>query len=402
MQIRLRVISGLALLSLLTCLVTLHPTITLARDRLDGISRLPAGWHDVRLRAMLDEAVRDGLPGISLVLKGAGFDFRATAGVSNLITREPLTPDHLMYVASVGKVFTAVVALQLCEERKLDLEAPITTWLPAELTERISSSDRITLRHLLTHTSGIFDYMNDHYVWRNDFSEDPRREWSHDDIIAYLHDKPLLFQPGTGYHYSNSNYILVGSIIEQVSGKPLHQQIRQRILSPLDLRNTFNGAEAIRDQKRARGYINRHGHIIDTFPWYSHYGLADSGIHSTPADLAVFIQSLFTGETILSERMRAVMTDVTAPWQLGDEYGLGIYVQRNPWGAGLRWYTHDGIDPGYQADIMYLPDYDLVVVVAANASLGLANVSYEKLITAVIELVLDTILNPLGYDKYSY
>lgn len=401
MRIRLRVVSGLALLSLLTCNVMLNPTLTLARDRLDGFSWLAAKGHDVHLRAMLDEAVRDGLPGISLVLNGAGFDFRAAVGVSNLVTREPLTPDHLMYVASVGKVFTAVVALQLCEERKLDLEAPISTWLPAELTKRIPSSDKITLRHLLAHTSGIFDYMNDDAIWRNDFSEDPRREWSHDDIITYFYDKPLLFQPGTDYHYSNSNYILVGRIIEQVSGQPLHQQIRQRILSPLDLRSTFNGAEAIRDQKHAHGYFNRHGHIIDTFPWYSHYGLADSGIHSTPADLAVFIQSLFTGERILSERMRVVMTDVSAPWQLGDEYGMGIYVQRNPWGAGLRWYTHDGIDPGYQADIMYLPDYDLVVVVAANASLGLANVIYEKLITAVIQLALDAILNPLEYDQYS-
>ena len=398
-----RIIRALFLLPLLTCLFTLNPTLTLARDRLDGFSWLAANWHDVRLRAMLDEAVRDGLPGVSLVLKGAGFDFRAAAGVSDLITREPLTPDHLMYVASVGKVFTAVVALQLCEERKLDLEAPITTWLPAELTKRIPSGDQITLRHLLSHTSGIFDYMNDDHTWRIDFSKDPRREWSHDDIIAYLYDKPLLFEPGTDYHYSNSNYILVGRIIEQVSGEPLHQQIRQRILSPLDLRHTLNGAAALRNQKHAHGYINRYGHIIDTFPWYSHYGLADSGIHSTPADLAVFIQSLFTSEAILSERMRMVMTDVSSTWQLDDEYGMGIYVQRNPWGAGLRWYTHDGIDPGYQADIMYLPDYDLVVVVAANASLGVANAIYEKLITAVTQVAIDVVRkNTLEHHNYSY
>ncbi|MBT8126877.1 MAG: beta-lactamase family protein, partial [Gammaproteobacteria bacterium] len=260
-----------------------------------------------------------------------------------------------------------------------------------------------TLHHLLSHTSGIFDYMNDDNSWRNDFSKDPRRDWSHNDIIAYLYDKPLLFEPGTDYHYSNSNYILVGRIIEQVSGQPLHQQIRQRILSPLNLRHTFNGAEPIRARKRARGYINRFGHIIDTFPWYSHYGLADSGMHSTPADLAMLIQSLFTSEAVLSERMRMLMTDVSSSGQLGDDYGMGIYVQYNPWGAGLRWYTHDGIDPGYQADIMYLPDYDFVVVVATNASLGAANVIYEKLITRVIQVAVGTVReNKLKQHDYSY
>lgn len=126
-------------------------------------------------------------------------------------------------------------------------------------------------------------------------------------------------------------------------------------------------------------------------------------MHSTPVELAVFIQSLFTSEAILSERMRMFMTDVSSPGQLGDNYGLGIYVQHNPWGAGLRWYTHDGIDPGYQADIMYLPDHDFIVVVAANASLGQANVIYEKLINAVIKVALDAIRkNALEHDEDSY
>jgi hypothetical protein len=112
-------------------------------------------------------------------------------------------------------------------------------------------------------------------------------------------------------------------------------------------------------------------------------------VHTTPTELAAVIQSLLTSEAALSERMRAVMTDVSPQGQLGDDYGMGIYVQYNPWGTGLRWYTRDGIDRGYQADVMYLPDYDFTVVIAANAGLGLANVIYQKLITAVIQFAVE-------------
>ena len=403
MQIDIRTVGYRVIVIVFAWQIALSPTLALAQERYSDVIPYSAQTHTVRLRAMLDAAVRDGLPGVSLRLKGAGFDYQDAVGVSDLMTREPLTPDHLVYVASIGKVFTATVALQLCEENTLDLDTPVTAWLPDELTRRLPSPNKITLRHLLSHTSGVFDYMNDDDAWRNDFSKDPRREWSHDDIIAYLYDKPLRFEPGTDFHYSNSNYILVGRIIEQVSGQPLHQQIRQRILVPLDLRRTFNGAEAIAYPQRAHGYTHRNGHTIDTFPWYSHYGLADSGIHTTPSDLAVFIQSLFTSEAILSARMRAVMTDVSSQERLGDDYGMGIYVRYNSWGAGLHWYTHDGIDPGYQADIMYLPDNDITIVIAANASLGRANVIYEQLITSVVQYAVDAVReNILEHQEWTH
>ena len=296
-----------------------------------------------------------------------------------------------MYAASIGKTFTAIVALQLCDEGLLNLEAPITTWLPNEKMQRIPSSEKITLRHLLSHTSGIIDYMNDDKVWRSDFVKAPRRKWTHSDIVPYLYDKPLLFEPGTSYHYSNSNYILVGAIIEKVIGQPHHTLIRKRILSPLGLKRTLNGHETARGEERAHGYIVKGGgRIIDTYPWYSHYGLADSGIHSTPGELALLLRSLFTTDQILSEAMRTEMTNVSELGHPPSRYGMGIIVQRDPWGAG-RCYSHDGIDPGYQADMMYFPDIDLTLVVSANASLGKANFIYEKLIKAVIRIALEAV-----------
>ena len=140
--------------------------------------------------------------------------------------------------------------------------------------------------------------------------------------------------------------------------------------------------------QRAQGYVNRRGRVIDTGPWYSRYGLADSGIHATPADLAVFLRSLFSSETLLTEVMRGQMTRVPAVGHPPAEYGMGIYVLRDPWGAGCTWYSHDGIDPGYQADMMYLPVLDLTIVLAANASLGRADDAYERLLVSVVQAAL--------------
>jgi len=188
--------------------------------------------QNARLESMLNAAVTEELPGVSLQVIGPGIDFQGTAGVANLMTDEPLTTNHVMYVASLGKTFTATVALQLCEEWLLDLEAPITTWLPVEVSRHIPSSEKITLRHLLSHRSGLIDYLNDNKIWIRDFVRDPHRQWTHGEVIPYLYDKPLLFKPGTDYHYSNSNYVLVGWILEQVTGQPLHTLIRKRTGAP--------------------------------------------------------------------------------------------------------------------------------------------------------------------------
>ena len=380
------------LLLAFTLLVLLLPVRGQGYDPIDTYAR-PNGAaqsYYVRLQSLLDAAVRSGLPGVSSRVKGPGIDFQGAAGVANLITGEPLTTNHTIYMASLGKTFTASIALQLYEEGRLDLEAPITSWLPNGVTKRIPSSGKITLRHLLNHTSGLVDYMNDDKAWRTDFVRDPQRQWTHSDVVPYMYDEPLLFEPGSNYHYSNSNYILVGLILEQVTGQPMHTLIRKRILAPLGLQHTFNGSESVNKQHRAHGYINRRGRIIDTYPWYGHYGLADSGIHSTPGELAVFIESLFDTEEILSKPMQSEMTHASASGHPPSDYGMGIYRQRNPWGAG-RCYSHDGIDPGYQADMMYHPHPGLTIVVAANASLGKASFIYEKLITAVVQVALDAV-----------
>jgi D-alanyl-D-alanine carboxypeptidase len=345
---------------------------------------------DTRLHSLLDAAVGRALPGVSLRVIGPEIDFRGAAGVANLATGEPLTTDHAMYVASLGKTFTATIALQLCEEGRLELGSPITTWLPRNIAARVPSSNKITLRDLLGHRSGLADYLNDDEAWRRDFFKDPHRPWSNRDIVPYLPDQPLLFEPGTDFRYSNSNYILAGIIVERVTGQPLNALIRERILEPLGLQHSFHGHEAKATDMSAHGYVRWRGRCIDTFPWFHHEGLADSGMHATPEDIAWFLRSLLATDVLLSESMRTQMTRIPASGYPPSGYGLGLFMYRNLWGGGLA-YAHDGVDPGYEADMVYFPYLDLTIVLCANASLGMADRVYERLLPAVVHTVLHAV-----------
>ena len=142
--------------------------------------------YSARFQSLLDTAVRGGLPGVSLRVNGPGVDFQGAAGVADLTTGEALTTKHAMYMASLGKTFTAAIALQLCDEGRLTLEAPIANWLPGEVSRRIPASGNITLRQLLSHTSGIIDYRNDAKAWTTDFVSDPQWQWSQNEVVAFV------------------------------------------------------------------------------------------------------------------------------------------------------------------------------------------------------------------------
>jgi len=340
-------------------------------------------------QSSLDGAVKSGLPGVSLRVSGHGIDFSGASGVADIRTGEPLTDKHSLYLASLGKTFTASIALQLCDEGKLELDTPITSWLPQAVTRRIPMSNVITLRHLLNHRSGIHDYKNDAKAWKTAFKNEPHRQWSHADVVSYLYDMPLLFIPGARYDYSNSNYILVGMIIEVTTGRPLYEHIRKRILAPLGLKHTYNGNEPFKRKRHVHGYVMQDGNIVDTYFRFSRYGLADSGINGTPGDVSLFVEALFASSKILSTEMRSEMTSTIESGFQTPAYGMGIYVQHNPWDANLLKYTHDGIDPGYRADLKYLSAFGVTVVLAANASMGEVDEIYEKLLSDVMRFVID-------------
>jgi CubicO group peptidase (beta-lactamase class C family) len=256
----------------------------------------------------------------SLVWAGA-------AGVAHHADATPMTPDTLIYVASVSKLYTATAVMLLKEQGRLSLDDPMSKYLPTDLISGIHRyggidySTRITIRQLLSHRSGIADYYEEKAADGKSLFEllveSPGRAWTVDDTIARARALEAHFVPGTGTFYSDTNYQLLGKIIEAVAGKPLHAVFQEFFFAPLNLTHThlglqlgapnpadvFDGSRDITEARANRAY------------W------ADGGIVSTAREMNLFLKALSEGRIIRPESLRS-MHDWHA-WKFPLKYGLG-------------------------------------------------------------------------------
>ncbi|MEW8380404.1 MAG: serine hydrolase domain-containing protein, partial [Candidatus Thiodiazotropha taylori] len=335
------------------------------------------------------EAVSKGLPAVSVRVAGRNIDFSGSAGMSDLATMEEATVEHRFYVASVGKTFVAATLVQMASEGLVGLDDRITDWLPAVITDRIPSGDQMTLRMLLNHTTGLFDFQNDSDAWDNDFfASGPTRHWQQADALPYFLDQPLHFEPGSNYSYSNSNYILAALIIERASGASLQSEIRNRIIEPLGLENTLQGHEAEGIPGLVHGYVDDEGQTFDVYPWYSHFGLADGGIQTTADDLADFILGILRTDLVLDDAMRAEMLQPSLLGAPASNYGLGIKITPIA-GSDEVIYSHSGKDPGYQAEMLYFQEKDTVIILCANGSFDPYDTAAQELLLKIYQLLED-------------
>ena len=346
---------------------------------------------DEQFQAALDEAVSKGLPGVSVRIAGRNIDFSGSAGITDFDNREPVTEQSRFYVASVGKTFLAATMVQMASDGIFALEDPITRWLPGSVTERIPSSERMTIRMLLNHTTGIFDFQNDSDEWDNEFfyGSGPQRHWTQEDALPFFLDKPLHFEPGTNYSYSNSNYILAAMIVETATEAGVENAIRNRIIEPLGLTHTLHGQEAAGIPGLVHGYVLDEGDRFDVHPWYSHFGLADGGIQTTADDLAEFILGLLKSDKVLDDAMRQEMLQPSLLGTPPSHYGLGISIKPLLQASEVL-YTHSGKDPGYQAEMLYFEEKETVITLCASGSFD----EYDE-IAQELMLTLFTLLEEL-------
>ncbi len=214
--------------------------------------------------------------------------------------RRPIDPNTPWIIGSTTKTFVAVVVLQLAQEGKLDLDATIESFLPD-----LPAASRITTRQLLQHTSGVNEYLHTEAVVR-----DARREWSARELIAVAVARGPVAEPGAGYHYSNTNYLLLGEIIEKVTSRPWHAEVRSRILEPLGLRHTGYAGEPSAP-RLGTGHVIEDGRFVEaTDRWHPSIGGAAGGMYSTTADLLAFTLALFEGNLLDAKRMAEMRTFV--------------------------------------------------------------------------------------------
>ena len=254
------------------------------------------------LQRILDQTVADGyIPGAVLAVSIPGQQpWTGASGVADRSQGHPMQPTTGIRIASISKMFTAVVALQLVEEGKLDLDAPVATWLP----DLLPNGDAITIRNLLQHTSGLYDYLEDRNFVTQAY-QTPARVWEPRELVAYATRFPPTFEPGVegAWDYASTNYVILGMIIEQVTGRMLADEMRQRIFDPLGLEHTFFPPQEPIRIDLAHGYSNR----VDQTQAPMTFVFATANIVSTASDVRRFAQALFEGQ-LLEPATFALMT----------------------------------------------------------------------------------------------
>ncbi|PFC87224.1 D-alanyl-D-alanine carboxypeptidase [Bacillus anthracis] len=287
-------------------------------------------------RAPVKKAIRDalqlGYPGILANISKGGKTWSYTAGIADLTTKKPMKADFRFRIGSVTKTFIATVLLQLSGENRLNLDDSIEKWLPGVIQGNGYDGNQITIRQILNHTSGIAEYMNS-----KDFDiMDTKKSYTAEEFVKMGISLPPDFAPGKGWSYSNTGYVLLGILIEKVTGNSYAEEVENRIIEPLDLSNTFlpGNSSVIPGTKHARGYIQLDGASELKDVTYINPGSSDGDMISTADDLNKFFSYLLSGKLLKEQQLNQMLTTVPTDRE-GAGYGLGIVEFKLPNGVSV-------------------------------------------------------------------
>ncbi|MGZ3461645.1 MAG: serine hydrolase domain-containing protein, partial [Archangium sp.] len=310
-----------------------------------------------RIDALAAETLKEGpVVGLSLaVMRGGDVIIQKGYGQANLELGVPVTEQSLFRIGSITKQFTAAAIMQLVEKGRVQLDDDVTKYVAFPTHGR-----RITLRHLLTHTSGLKDYTR-----AEDYSKRAPLELTPDEVLALVKDAPPLFEPGAKWSYSNTGYFLLGLVIEKVSGMKYADYVEKNVFPRAGLRHTYSCDVRRILPNRVAGYAVEKHQLVNA----EHLGMsipyAAGSLCSTASDLVTWARALETGKVVSAESYKLM----TTPVETAD--GKGALI---PYGFGLAMadiedhptVEHGGGINGFTTHLMRLPKDDLTVVVLLN------------------------------------
>jgi D-alanyl-D-alanine carboxypeptidase len=305
-------------------------------------------------------------PGAIVWIDAPEYRFEGASGSANLTNDTPMPPEGAFRIGSITKMFTAAVIMQLAEDGVLSLDDPLVQWLP-EVAEQLPYGDQITLRHLLSHTSGLFNVVEHEAYFTDIFTEmvvdeeagivtlDCVERDPNDTLARYVYGKDAQFEPGTQWRYSNTNYTLLGMVIEAAAEMPLAEAYRTHIYEPLGMESTFLDCyeEPVIDV--VHGYTGFGDEMSDVTELHESVGWSAGGLVSTAPDLVTFARGLFGG-ALFDDPASLVAMTTPAP---SSANGLGVMLQGDYMG-------HAGYIAGFRSVLNYAPEFDTVVLILFN------------------------------------
>ncbi len=325
---------------------------------------------DARIHAHLEE---NNIPGglVAVASKGEMVHLK-TYGMANVELSVPVSQDTVFEIGSVSKQFVSAAAMLLVQKGQLNLDDAIHTYLPTLPSEWLG----VTVRQLLTHTSGIPDYeeIRSYDVYR--FRLTP------EEVIRIAHSRPMDFAPGTGWYYSNTGYFLLSMLVERIEGRPLGQVLESRIFGPLAMTQTrLADPEAIIPNRASGYWVNKAGELINRMPTETSSTLGAGGLLSSARDLAKWDHALYGDDLLSAESKKTMWTSTPLPDGEDVGYGFGWNVRDY---EGLRSQSHSGQVAGFVTSFSRFPEQEISVIVFLNRY----RVSSHRLKVAVLHTFL--------------
>ena len=351
------------------CLLIVVSSCRKAQIQPTEISSVTIPWSDsssrhpknIAFKTLLEKYHQKGLPGISLLVNDANGTWVGSIGKADIEKNIPFGVAQVSKVASITKLFIGTLVFKLIEDSTntglgyMALGTKIKNWLPASITDKLANGNEITLGQCMKHETGVPDVieMNAFYLA---VLNDPNKIWKPEELLEFIYNKPAVFHPGDTAIYSNTNTILTAMVIEAVTGKKHSALLKQYILGPLQLTNTYYQPHDVLPGTVAQGYFDLYNNntIINVSNIVTGSGNGYGGIYSNVFDLYKFISTLLISRTLLSAKSLNIMQTYGKPDDI-NEYGYGIMKKFITRGVNAG-YGHSGRDLGYTANLFYFPN----------------------------------------------
>ncbi|KAB2918874.1 MAG: beta-lactamase family protein [Bacteroidetes bacterium] len=348
------------------------PTQTCEIDFVDSSQNHPKA---AIYQNILNTYVKKGLPGAVLYIRDDNGVWIGSAGKADIDKNINMAPCVVSKVASVTKMFVGTVAHLMAEEGKFDYDDPAAAYLPAEVVEKVANANCATIRQLMNHTSGIYDLTTNSKFYL-EVLNNPDQTWDSDELIEFAYGQDANFACGQRADYSNTNTMLLGMVLSKIAGRPHHELVKEKILTPLNLQHVYYYSNVGLPANTAQGYFDlyNNGTIVNVSNYNTGSGNGYGGMYATVRDIAIFADALFRDKTLLKQ----ATLDEMLTFNEEDPYiflGLGAMKRFSYKGDTKFAYGHTGRDLGYSADCFYFPNQKttmtFIVNYGTNAKSGL-------------------------------
>ncbi len=352
----------LILFAFFSCKKNIEPTTQLVCNFADS-GQVHA--KSASFQGIIDKYVKKGLPGISVLVEDSTGTWVGSGGYADIKNDIKFQPCHISKAASITKLLVGTLFFRLQEEGKININDPVSKYIDSKILDKIDGADGITIKQLMNHTTGIFDVITSSGFYLAVLNN-PNKDWTQEELLKYVYGEPAypLNDPYPA-HYSSTNTLLLSMCIESATSEKHDKLLREKILNPLGMNDTYyQGRETI-PSSAAQGYFDLHnnGKMVNVSNLITGSGNGYGGIYSNVFDLHKFIKALLVDKTVLSQASLDQMQEFVQEDE--DFYtGAGMikkFTHKSAYGIG-----HTGRDLGYNADLFYFPQKNRIMVFFVN------------------------------------